>query len=219
MVGRGRACSTGPIDARQSWYGVKPAFWRRWQACLTVVVLCIPLQLSLSVSVMGAERAFYFLDPSRGGAASTSSPPLRFGSLNPVDLNLELRTLSVEEQNAFPPLVIDDYRYDTRNHFADHRVPNLRFEVMTVASNEAVAPAAYRVGSQGGSASGPYLRVNAWFELGRSRAMYWALDHLRFFLPLAGNWRGTYRIRAFYRPGRPRMPQEMVTPPIVITVI
>jgi hypothetical protein len=171
------------------------------------------------VSESGAERAFYFLDPSRGGPASTSGPPQRFGALNPVDLNLEVRTLSVEEQNAFPPLVIDDYRYDTPNYFADHRVPNVQFEVLTVGNNGALAPAAYRVGSQGGGVSGPYLHVNAWFELGRSGVMYWALHHLRFLLPLACNWPGTYRIRAFYRPGRPRLPQEMVTPPIMITVV
>ena len=30
---------------------------------------------------------------------------------------------------------------------------------------------------------------------------------------------GTYRIRAFYRPGRPQLPQEMVTPPIIVTVM
>ena len=133
---------------------------------------------------VAAQQSFYFADPLHGGPAGREA--FRFPALNAVNLNLELRTRSVEDQNRFPPLIIDDYRYDEPNYFADHRVPNVKFLVFRRDRYGVETPARYRVGSQGGGRSLSYLRVNAWFQLGRGVVGYWLLDHFGFF-PVANS--------------------------------
>jgi hypothetical protein len=182
------------------------------------MVSLIPLVVALTAPARAAVRELYFVQPFAAEHVPAGPAALRFSARDSVSLVLELRALSVQDQNRLAPLMVNDYRYDEPNHFADNRVPNVRFEVMAVGWL-GVRPASYRVASQGGGASLQYLHVNAWFQLGRSAVTYWLRDRLGYAGWLfAEHWPGTYRIRAFYRPSFGPPFAELVTPPLTVTV-
>ena len=79
-----------------------------------------------------------------------------------MDFQLEVKTPSTEERNTFVDLVIDDYRYDTPNYFADHRVPNVRVEVTDAGGK----PVPFRVSSQGGGGNLQYMDAFVAIEIG-----------------------------------------------------
>lgn len=178
----------------------------------------------------------YFADLSKPGEhvpITTHSVTARRGS--PVDLQIEIRTRSVDDRNAFAPLVIDDYRYDEPNHFADKRVPNVTFEV----TDSDGRPAPFRAASQGGGASLEYLDVHVALDIGgdperleretNEILQEVAVEKLRpeeaiprieaIQRTFAPNQPGTYRVRAIYRPKVPgKWTGELSTAPISIVV-
>lgn len=163
------------------------------------------------MSAGAADQELYFSKSSAFAPLGTT--PLVFGNNDPIDFELVLRTLSVEDRDRFPPLVIDDYKVDVPNYYADHRVPNVRFEVLEVIDGKATRPASYRVSTHGdGGIDVQYLTADVWFALGRYELTYRLIDHLWYVgaLLFAHHWPGTYQIRAYYR--------EFVTPPLLVIV-
>jgi len=196
----------------------------------------IVLLITMQVANAADERVMYFADPSKPGQHMPVGPrPVTSETGSLVSLELEIRTLSVEDQNRFARLVIDDYRYDEPTYFTDKRVPNVVFDVTTLDGN----PAPFRVSSQGGGATLEYLHVHVAFEIGgdpeqleretnrtyqeiaaKSLKPEDALIHLKTLKQkFAPNQPGTYRVRAIYRPDVPGKWQgELSTAPISIVI-
>ena len=144
--------------------------------------------------------------------APLATTPLVFGNADSIEFQLVLRTLSVEDRTRFPDLVIDDYRVDEQRYYADHRVPNVRFEVDEVVAGRTARPASFLAWTQGGGASVEFLDAHVSFRLGRFRTTYKLIDRLWYVgaLWFAQHARGTYQVRAFYR--------EFVTPTMLVVV-
>jgi hypothetical protein len=124
----------------------------------------LPL-LFLTYSVRAAETPrLYFVDPQHTAEHAAITEPI---TVKPgtVDLNLEIATNSVDEQNTLTVIVVDDYRYDTVNYFTDHRVPNVKF-VVSRMENGAYVPVNFRAASQGSGRNLQYLEGNVWFQIG-----------------------------------------------------
>jgi hypothetical protein len=183
--------------------------WSAGRIRIRSVVLSLIGIVVAAIPGLAADQELYF---SKGLHVPFGATPLIFETHERIEVALELRTLSIEDRDRFPRLVIDDYRVDEPKHYADGRVPNVRFEIMEVGPGNTLTPASYRVATQGdGGLDVEYHMAGVQFQLGRSRAMYWLVDHLWHFGGLfAQHWPGTYQIRAFYR--------EFVTPPLFVTV-
>ena len=141
--------------------------------------------------------------------------PVQFTALNPVDLELSFLTTSVEERTNYPDLIIKDFRYPP-NYFVDTKrnVPTVDVLVTAIAADGRESPTTFQVASQGGGVNGPRLDLDVWFRIGRLPFMYWFRDYLG--LPVNSSARGTYRIRATYRPGPPHTPAEYSTSATVV---
>lgn len=186
------------------------------------------------------DRKLYFAAPSRPGQhVPVGDTVLTFKAGDSINLYLEARTRSVEDQNHFVSLIIDDYRYDEPNYFTDKRVPNVGFEVTRFDSGSHV-PLPLRVSSQGGGVSLEYLHVHVSFEIGgapekleaetervyqevaaRSLTAEHAIPRIEAVRRQFGpNQPGSYRIRAFYRPKvLGKWMGELVTPLITIQIV
>jgi hypothetical protein len=183
------------------------------------------LILAILCAALGAavDRKLYFAAPSKPGQhVPVGDTPLTFKTGECINLYLEARTRSVEDQNHFVSLIIDDYRYDEPNYFTDKRIPNVTFEV-TRLENGGYERVPFRVSSQGGGASFEYLDVHVCFEIGgapeklaaETKGVYQEvaskslrpedaaprIEAIR--RQFAPNQPGRYRIRAFYRPNVP----------------
>jgi hypothetical protein len=188
---------------------------------------------------VAVDRKLYFAAPSKPGQhVPVGNTLLTFKAGERINLELEARTRSVEDQNHFVDLIIDDYRYDEPNYFTDKRVPNVTFEV-TRLENGKYRSVPFRVSSQGSGASLEYLRVHVSFEIGgapeklemETRKVYHeiaakslrpedAIPRLeairRQFSP---NKPGRYRIRAFYRPNVPgKWKGKLIAPAVTILI-
>jgi hypothetical protein len=141
--------------------------------------------------------------------------PVQFPALNPVDLELSFLTASVEERSNYPDLIIKDFRYPP-NYFVDPKlnVPTVDVLVTAIAADGRESPTTFQVASQGGGVNGPRLDLDIWFRIGRFPFMYWFRDYLG--LPVNSSARGTYRIRATYRPGPPHRPAQYSTTATVV---
>ena len=69
----------------------------------------------------------------------------------PISFSVYLHALSVEDRMQFEALVVDDWRYDTPNYFADHRVPTVVLHVDRFENGNWDA-VGFRASSQGGGA-------------------------------------------------------------------
>jgi hypothetical protein len=202
-------------------------------------LLLVILAILCAATGAAVDRKLYFAAPSRPGQhVPVGDTILTFKAGDSINLYLEARTRSVEDQNHFVSLIIDDYRYDEPNYFADKRVPNVSFEVTRFVSGS-YKRLPLRVSSQGGGVSLEYLLVHVSFEIGgdpekleaetkrvyqevaaRSLTAGDAIHRIeairRQFAP---NQPGSYRIRAFYRPRVPgKWMGELVTPLITILI-
>lgn len=199
------------------------------------------LILAILCAATGAavDRKLYFAAPSKPGQhVPVGDTLLTFKAGDRIDLHLETRTRSVEDQNHFVPLIIDDYRYDEPNYFTDKRVSNVTFEV-TRLENGRYKRVPFRVSSQGGGASLEYLHVHVSFEIGgapekletetmkvyqevaakslRPEDAISRIEAIR--RQAAPNQPGRYRIRAFYRPNVPgKWKGELVALPVTILI-
>ena len=185
------------------------------------------------------DRKLYFAAPSKPGQhVPVGDTLLTFNAGGRIDLYLEARTRSVEDQNHFVPLIIDDFRYDEPNYFTDKRVPNVTFKV-TRLENGSYKRVPFRVSSQGGGATLEYLDVHVSFEIGgapekletETKKVYQevAAKSLRpedaatrieaIRRQFAPNQPGRYRIRAFYRPNvTGKWKGELVAPPVTVLI-
>ena len=199
---------------------------------LTLAILC-------AATGAAVDRKLYFAAPSKPGQhLPVGDTHLIFKEGDRIDLYLEARTHSVEDQNHFVPLIIDDYRYDEPNYFTDKRVPNVSFEV-TKLENGTYKSVPFRVSSQGGGVSLEYLQVHVSFEIGgdpeelematrklqqevatkllRPEDAISRIEAIR--QHAAANQPGRYRIRAFYRPNVPgKWKGELVALPVTILI-
>ena len=197
------------------------------------------LSFILAAQAPAQSRRIYFLLPS--GVAehrALGDTPVTLKAGERIDLELEIRTLSVEDQNRFAGLVIDDYRYDTPRYFTDGRVPNVEFEVM-VERNGSRTAMPFRASSQGGGVDLQYLQVHVAFEFGGDHdkiqaetvrlAELWSRKRipdqeaadklLALRRDLAPNPPGVYQVRAFYRPNVPgNWKGELASAPVAIIV-
>jgi hypothetical protein len=84
-------------------------------------------------------------------AAKAAADPSKqfFTAGEPISFSVYLHALSVEDRMQFEALVIDDWRYDTPNYFADHRCPNVVLHVERL-ENGNWETVGFRVSSQGG---------------------------------------------------------------------
>ncbi len=194
------------------------------------------LFLIIVTSATAAEQnVLYFDDPSKPGQhIPVGEQPITVKVGAMIDLQLEIKTASLEERSTFADLVVDDYRYDTPNYFEDHRAPNVSFEITTMEGK----PVSFRVGSQGGGVNLQYLHESIFFEIGgnpkrleeemtqASRDMAAGtlkrenvVARLQTAQKYAPNQPGIYRVRAIYRPkvsGKWR--GELSTVPITIVI-
>ena len=199
------------------------------------------LVLAILCAATGAavDRKLYFAAPSKPGQhLPVGDTLLTFKAGARIDLYLEAQTRSVEDQNNFVPLIIDDYRYDEPNYFTDKRVPNVSFEVTRLESGGFKA-VPFRVSSQGGGVRLEYLQVHVSFEIGgdperietetmkvsqevaakslRIEDAASRIEGIR--RQAAPNQPGRYRIRAFYRPTVPgKWKGELVALPVTIRI-
>ena len=174
----------------------------RWLAMLVFSAL-----LGSSLPAQPTIGQLYF---TYRGKRIEDTAPLRFRTTDRISVELELQTTSLADRTAMPDLVIDDYRYDEPTYFTDKRRPNVQFEVSRLRGHSA-RRSPYRVASQGSGSDVERMYANVWFELGRSRTVYWLRDHLGYLgAMIAPHAPGIYRIRARYR--------GLVTPPITVAV-
>ena len=201
--------------------------------------LLLILAILCAATSVGVDRKLYFAAPSKPGHhVPVGNTPLTFKAGDRIDLYLEARTRSVEDQNHFVPLIIDDYRYDEPNYFTDKRVPNVTFEVTRLESG-GLKPVPFRVSSQGGGANLEYLLVHVSFEIGgapeeleketlkihkqvaaKSLTPDEAISRIEAIRRHAApNQPGRYQIRAFYRPNLTgKWKGELVALPITILI-
>lgn len=197
-----------------------------------LVILC-------AVTDAAGERKLYFTEPSNASQhIPVGNTLLTFMPGGRIDLYLQARTRSMKDRHHFVDLIIDDYRYDEPNYFADKRVPNVTFEVARL-ENGSYKRVPFRASSQSGGVSLEYLDVHVSFEIGGSpekleeetKKVYQevaakalrpedAMPRIeglrRQFEP---NQPGRYRIRAFYRPNVPgRWKGKLATPAITISI-